>query len=207
MNEFADNIHLVPNAAEKPHSNRTSWKKPVELVRLTGPVIGYAGNLDIARIDLELLETLAADQPDWNLVFLGSMHRGREIEGLSRFRNVHFLGVRVYERAIQYIKHFDVAIIPHLDNELTRSMNPLKLYVYLSLQVPVVTTQIENLDDVTEFVHVGRTPKEFIQAVQMCLERDLNRPASARLERLLSKNSWDERVTDMMRLIEGELER
>ena len=206
MNEFANNIHLFPNAVEKPHSNRTLWKKPVELARLTGPVIGYAGNLDIARIDLELLETLAADQPDWNLVFLGSMHRGREMEGLSRFRNVHFLGVRIYERAIQYIKHFDVAIIPHLDNELTRSMSPLKLYVYLSLQVPVVTTQIENMDDVKEFVRVGRTPKEFIQAVRKCLESDLNGPASARLERSLSKNSWDERVADMMRLIEDELE-
>ena len=39
MNEFADNIHLFPNAAEKTHPNCTLWKQPAELARLTGPVI------------------------------------------------------------------------------------------------------------------------------------------------------------------------
>ena len=206
MNEFSDNIHLFPNAAERPERNRTSWKKPVELARMKGPVIGYAGNLDIARIDLELLETIAAEQPDWNLVFLGSMHRGREIERLTRFRNVHFLGVRVYERAVQYIKFFDVAIIPHLDNELTRSMDPLKLYVYFSMQVPVVATRIENLGEFEEFVFIGRTPNEFIRGVQECLRRDLDKSESARLERLLATNIWNKRVADMMSLIEVEFE-
>ena len=160
--------------------------------------------MDVARIDLELLETLAANQPDWNLVFLGSMHRGREIERLARFKNVHFLGVRIYERAIQYIKYFDVAIIPHLDNELTRSMNPLKLYVYFSLQVPVVATQIENLNDFEEFVCIGRTPEEFVQGVQKCLDSEFDKSASARLEQLLATKSWSKRVADMMRLIEVE---
>ena len=136
MQEFTDNIHLFPNAAEIFEEEARHWPKPAELRSMKGPVIGYVGNLDIARIDLDLLSVTAAERPDWNLVFIGSMHQNKTLLDLDKFKNVHFLGVRPYEKAIRYIRHFDVAMVPHLDNELTRHMNPLKLYVYFSLHVP-----------------------------------------------------------------------
>ena len=207
MQEYADNIHLLPNAAEILEDEARHWKKPYELRRMKGPVIGYAGNLDITRIDIDLLTTVASKRPDWNLVFIGSMHKSREIRKLDKFSNVRFLGVRVYEEALRYIRHFDVAMIPHLDSELTRSMNPLKLYVYFSLHVPVVSTHIANIGDFREFVQVGRNPEEFIERISHCLE---NNPVSGNVERmrsLLEANSWDERVTRILTLVGKEFAR
>ena len=207
MQEHTDNIHLLPNAAELLEEEARHWKKPAELRRIKGPVIGYVGNLDITRIDIDLLMTVAGKRPDWNLVFIGSMHKSKEIRKLDKFSNVRFLGVRVYEEALRYIRHFDVAIIPHLDSELTRSMNPLKLYVYFSLHVPVVSTPIANIGDFREFVQVGRTPDEFIERIDHCLN---NNPVSGNLERirsLLEVNSWNERVTRILTLVGKEFAR
>ena len=207
MQEHTDNIHLLPNAAELLEEEARHWKKPAELRRIKGPVIGYVGNLDITRIDIDLLMTVAGERPDWNLVFIGSMHKSREIRKLDKFSNVRFLGVRVYEEALRYIRHFDVAIIPHLDSELTRSMNPLKLYVYFSLHVPVVSTPIANIGDFREFVQVGRTPDEFIEQIGHCLD---NNPVSGDIERvrsLLEINSWNERVTRILTLVGKEFAR
>ena len=207
MQEHTDNIHLLPNAAELLEEEARHWKKPAELRRIKGPVIGYVGNLDITRIDIDLLTTVAGQRPDWNLVFIGSMHKSREIRKLDKFSNVRFLGVRVYEEALRYIRHFDVAIIPHLDSELTRSMNPLKLYVYFSLHVPVVSTPIANIGDFREFVQVGRTPEEFIEQIGHCLD---NNPVSGDIERvrsLLEINSWNERVTRILTLVGKEFAR
>ena len=207
MQEHTDNIHLLPNAAELLEEEARHWKKPAELRRIKGPVIGYVGNLDITRIDIDLLMTLAGKRPDWNLVFIGSMHKSREIRKLDKFSNVRFLGVRVYEEALHYIRHFDVAIIPHLDSELTRSMNPLKLYVYFSLHVPVVSTPIANIGDFREFVQVGRTPDEFIERIDHCLD---NNPVAGNVERirsLLEVNSWNERVTRILALVGKEFAR
>ena len=205
MQEFTANIHVLPNAAELLEQEIVcQWKKPVELRRLEGPVIGYVGNLDIARIDLDLLAAVATERPDWNLVFIGPTHMGKEVRKLDKFRNVHFLGVRVYDQAIRYIRHFDVAMIPHLDNKLTRNMNPLKLYVYYSLHVPVVTTPIANIEDFRKFMQIGHTPNEFIERIDYCLD---NNPLSENpedLEDLLKANSWDERVTRILELIDGE---
>ena len=207
MQEYTDNIHLLPNAAEFLEDEAQRWKKPAELRRIKGPVIGYAGNLDITRIDIDLLTSVASKRPDWTLVFIGSMHKSREIRKLDKFSNVRFLGVRVYDDAIRYIRHFDVAMIPHLDSELTRSMNPLKLYVYFSLHVPVVSTHIANIGDFREFVQVGRTPEEFIERIDQCLN---NNPVAGNVERirsLLEVNSWNERVTRILTLVGKEFAR
>ena len=203
MMPFSDNIHLVPNAVEILEEAH-AWPKPRELERMDGPIVGYVGNLDIIRIDLELLKAVASGRPDWNLVFIGSMHKGREIKVLEKYGNVHFLGVRVYEQALRYIRHFDVAIIPHLDNELTRSMNPLKLYVYQSLRVPVVSTPIENIEDFGGLVHVGDTPEEFITKVEGCLQRAPEAEGTQGTLELLRARSWPERVERVLALVEHE---
>ena len=203
MRQFAETIHLIPNAAEDLEEEARSWSRPRELRRLQGPIIGYVGNLDVARIDVDLLMKVAGRRSDWNLVFIGSMHKGREIGVLEQFENVHFLGVRAYDEAVRFVRFFDVAIIPHLDNPLTQNMNPLKLYVYFSLHVPVVTTPIANIDDFSDFTRVGYTAEEFIAEIGICLE---NNPIEARREKLrelLKVNSWQERTSRVMGLIDS----
>ena len=204
MGEFSGNVHLLPNAAEFLEKEWGSWKKPPELVRMNGPIVGYVGNLDVTRIDVDLLVAVAKARPDWNLVLIGSMHRGREIRRLDEFRNVHFLGVRMYDKAIRYIRHFDVAMIPHLDNKLTRSMNPLKLYVYFALHIPVVATPISNIEDFSEFVKIGRTPEEFINEILSFVDNDPTSRDHARLRELLEVNSWRKRVDRILELMDIE---
>ena len=201
MQEFTGNIHLISNAAEILEDEARHWPKPAELRSMQGPVIGYVGNLDIARIDLDLLAVTAAQRPDWNLVFIGSMHQNKDLLDLNKFKNVHFLGVRPYEKAIRYIRHFDVAIVPHLDNQLTRHMNPLKLYVYFSLHVPVVITPIANAGEFEEFIEIGRTAEEFIERISHCLDNDTISGNLDSIRSLLNANSWDERVSRMLLLI------
>ena len=205
MYPLSHSIHLLPNAVELLEEESKPWPKPRELKRFTGPVIGYVGNLDIARLDLNLLRSVVSERPDWNFVFIGSMHRGDEIRELERYGNVHFLGVRPYERALRYIRHFNAAIIPHLDNRLTKNMNPLKLYVYHALLVPVVSTPIANIGDFSKFVRVGRTPQEFVQAIDNCLHNNPIHSDLPHLRVLLKQHSWPERVKCVLELIECEL--
>ncbi len=204
MRTLSHNIHLLPNAVELLEREARTWRKPRELRRLTGPVVGYAGNLHIARIDLDLLRAVVRQRPDWNFVFIGSMHKGDEIRALEVYKNVHFLGVRVYEDALRYIRHFDAAMIPHVDNSLTQSMNPLKLYVYHALFVPVISTPIANIGDFEKFVRIGRTPQEFLRAIEDCLRNNHLSSDLPHLRAWLKENSWPQRVKRVLELIELE---
>ena len=205
MSPLAANIHLVANAAEILDEESRQWQKPVELRRLAGPVIGYVGNLDAIRMDLGLVAAIAEKRPDWNLVFIGSAQQDNRLLALARRGNVHILGVRPYHKALRYIRHFDVAMIPHLDNALTRHMNPLKMYVYFALRVPIVATPIANTDAIGEFVEVGRSTDEFINRIEHCLEHDVLAGREARIKELLRENSWNDRVDRIMALVDQAL--
>jgi glycosyltransferase involved in cell wall biosynthesis len=200
MLAFTDEIQVVPNAAELPDVREPRQARPEELKRLTGPILGYAGNLS-SRIDIDLLEYLAAARPEWNIVLIGSTHLSKEVLSLDAHDNVHFLGVKRYPEVQQYIGNFDVALIPHLDNQMTRAMNPLKLFVYVSMNVPVVSTEIENLGELREFIHVARDKHDFLRKVESALGEGKDASGDEKLAHLLKQNSWEERVNTILELI------
>jgi hypothetical protein len=194
IGELRADVEVVPNACEPPgaHGEPTTAERPDELAALDGPVIGYAGNLS-SRIDVGLLEHVATSCPDWNIVLIGSTHAGREAHRLRKLPNVTLLGPRPYDEAKRYIRSFDVAIIPHVDDVMTRSMQPLKAYVYASLGVPVVSTPIANLPDLGPAITVADDRAAFVHAIGRLLAtgrpsltpatRDLLRQAGTRAHR------------------------
>jgi glycosyltransferase involved in cell wall biosynthesis len=201
MAQYTADVHVVPNACELPGAVRKG-PRPREIADLRGPIIGYAGNLS-GRIDLDLLRQLARARRDWNFVFVGSTHLDRSSLELRNEPNVRFLGTRVYDDAQAIIRHFDVALIPHLDNEMSRTMNPLKAYVYTSLGVPIVSSPVANLDALADFVTIANGPDEFVAAIERALQggrREPDRDA-------LWPHSWDVRVVEVLRLIDDEVER
>jgi glycosyltransferase involved in cell wall biosynthesis len=192
MKLFAPEIHLMPNGCEYP-APPTSGAVPRELRGMRGPIIGYVGNLS-SRIDIPLLERLVTAHPEWNLVLIGSAHLDQQILGLQRYPNVHVLGVKPYEKAQQYIKAFNVAIIPHLDDRMTRAMHPLKAFVYATHNVPIVSTDIANLGELREFMHIGKDSSEFIWRVELALASGKPKSLPAGLDAALSQNSWARRT-------------
>jgi hypothetical protein len=205
MLAYSDDIYMIPNAGELLDAGETRQSKPKEIRKLQGPILGYVGNLSV-RIDIDLLEHLAASRADWNIVLIGSVHLSKEIlRRLNVFENVHFLGVKKYTDARRYIENFDVGIIPHLDNEMTRSMSPLKLYVYCSLNIPVVTTRIANLTELRDLVYVARDKNDFVEKVELALkDRTTRDPGTKHLD-LMKENSWEKRAERILSLLDQKL--
>ena len=195
------NAYLMAHGIDIPVAE--DRRSPRDLRRVPRPIVGYVGDLDSARLDARLVATMAASRPDWSFVFIGAKHRNSGLASLESMSNVRFLGVRRYELALKYIRGFDVAIIPHLDNALTRHMSPLKLSVYLACGVPVVTSAVANLGIWEPHVSVARTPTEFTAAVERLLA-GRGRP-NEDLKRALRANSWAARVGVMVKLIDSDL--
>ncbi|GIU87287.1 MAG: hypothetical protein KatS3mg009_1802 [Acidimicrobiia bacterium] len=197
MREFGGEVHVVPNGLELPGA-RPRPPRPRELRGLPRPIIGYVGNLS-QRIDVRLLKRVVRARPDWQFVFVGSAHHDRAVLDLDYRSNVHFVGVKRYDETLAFVEHFDVAIVPHLDNEMTRSMNPLKAFVYCSTGVPVVTTPVANLDELADLVTVADGPDAFVAAVEAALRRGRRPPDRARL----APHSWEARVARVLELVDA----
>ena len=155
------------------------------------------GNLS-DRIDIDLLDDLARARPSWHFVLVGSAHLDQTILRLDRHANVHFLGVKPYEEARRFIRHFDVALIPHLDNDMTRSMNPLKAFVYCAEGVPVVSTPIANMYELGDLITVAKGADGFLDAIEDALATGWRGPDFGVLE----PHTWVRRVEQVLGLID-----
>jgi glycosyltransferase involved in cell wall biosynthesis len=206
MSSFGKPVTLVANACETEPPPRLRDSPEVRsFQRLQGPKVGYVGNME-AKIDLDLLHFLANARPQWQFVLIGSTHANPAVLALRRHRNVHFFGVIPYPQVRGWIAQLDVAIIPHLDTPQTRSMNPLKAYVYASVGVPVVSTRVDNLNDIEDWVAVTESKDDFLTEVERAIERHrsgmLPDPWST-----LAEHSWEARVEQFMGLIEPLLDK
>lgn len=198
MRAFAPEVHLLPNGLELPGATGHGvGPRPPELADVTGPVLAYVGNLS-DRIDADLLEALARARPAWTFVLVGSAHRDRSILALDRLPNVRFLGVTPYPEVQRLLRHVDVGLIPHLDNEMTRAMNPLKAFVYASAGVPIVATPVANLADLGDLLTVAEGTEGFLAAVEAALAAGRPRPDIE----VLGPHSWDERVRVALDLVD-----
>lgn len=194
---FGRAINVIPNAAE-PTRRLADEGRPDELNALHGPIVGYVGNLR-DRIDVELIGMMAHSHPEWNIVLIGSAHGKPDVLSLREFSNVRFLGVKPYEMVLAYIRAFDVAIMPHLDNEISRSMNPLKLYVYLSAGTPIVSTDVQNIGDVAPFLKIAKDRDDFvIQVARLIGARDKHT-----MPDVPYSLTWDRRIDDIFKLIDN----
>ncbi|MGB5832401.1 MAG: glycosyltransferase [Thiohalocapsa sp.] len=201
MRDFGKDVTLISNACEMEPPPPIGDSDAARTFRaLAGPKLGYVGNME-AKFDVDLLHFLARNRPEWQIVLIGSRHANPRVLELEPHANVHFMGVIPYAEVRGWITEFDVAIIPHLDTPQTRSMNPLKLYVYASLGIPVVSTRVDNLDDLKDLVKVADSREEFLIDVEQAIEVRRRGPVSVP-EGLLERNSWPTRVDHLMSLID-----
>ena len=186
---------LLPHGVDVELLSRASdpGTKPLEGVRGGKPVLGYLGLLD-ARLDVALVTAVARARPDWDVVFVGPTDAAPDPR--LALPNVRRVPAVPYERVPEALAAFDVAILPYVRSELTRSINPLKLREYLASGRPVVATSLPEVARFAPEVHVADDPGAFIAAVEGCLAGPRDRRADRRA--MLAGESWDDRARTLV---------
>ncbi|HJQ51007.1 MAG TPA: glycosyltransferase [Gaiellaceae bacterium] len=133
-------VVLVPNGVDAEHFRRPR-PRPVDLPQ--APAAVYVGSLHESRIDIGLVVDLARSLRSVRFVFVGPISLGPEaLRQLVAEPNVALLGSRTYDDVPGYLQHADVIIVPHLVNEFTESLDPIKAYECLALKTPTVATAV-----------------------------------------------------------------
>lgn len=190
------NVHLFPSGVDAGHW--TGEAVAPEIAALRRPVLGYVGVVD-ERVDLALVDALAASQPDWSVVLVGPVAK-IEPARVPRRANVHHLGQQPYERLPSIVAGFDVALMPFALNAATRFISPTKALEYMAARRPVVSTPVPDVVAQWEgVVEIADGAEAFAGAV----EKVLSEPPEwrqARLvaqDRLVAAGGWDRIVEGM----------
>ena len=156
------------------------------------PIIGYVGNLR-DRFDWPLLAATAKLLPEATFVIVGGGARDEDTDIVKGLPNVVLHGPVPYDQVQPCIRAFDVAIMPHEKSDQTSRMNPLKIYNYVAMHRPIVTTHVSNIDEgLMPYLRFADGPEAFAAAIEAALREPLtDRPGFAEA---VASISWEERA-------------
>ena len=169
--------HLAPHGVDYSlFARATQESTPVPRPRgAAGAGMGFYGLIE-SWMDRGTLAYLAERHPEWSIVLVGRVCV--DTLRLDRLPNVHFLGRKPHAELPLYCKGFTVGLIPHLVNELTLHMNPIKLREYLSAGLPVVSTALPEVRHYGAHCTIAESYAEFERGVEAAI-RD-NSPEARR---------------------------
>ncbi|KXH76924.1 MAG: hypothetical protein AYK18_16200 [Theionarchaea archaeon DG-70] len=201
---YNPHVFYVPNGVDfwTYSKNSTSLRELDEMRQIPRPRLGFVGGIH-SWTDLDLVYYLAKANPGWSLVLVGPVGHDADISKVKNQRNVYFVGYKEPEIVPSYIRSFDVCLNIFKVNEMTRKVNPVKIYEYLAAGKPVVSV---NLPEVCllKTVYIAESYSDFLDKVNFALSEDKRIMCSQRM-REASSYSWERLLEQISHHIESRL--
>jgi len=187
----------IPNGVDLEAFERLARTEtaPRELERLPRPRVGFVGAL-YHWLDVELIDAVTAALPNIQFVFIGP---AQAAHSPTPRENVLQLGPVPHDRVPACIAACDLGWLPFRPDAVGRGANPIKLYEYLALGKPVVTTPLADLEDFRGLVSVGESAEEVARLLEQQLAE--GSPGDKRLA-LARDCSWRQRAEVLLSFID-----
>jgi glycosyltransferase involved in cell wall biosynthesis/SAM-dependent methyltransferase len=182
-------VRVVPNALDR------RFPRPVERIRPAGsPVIGYFGHLTDAWFDWALVTEAAERLPDYTFELAG--HQQPDVELPP---NVKLLGLLGHGELAHLSRSWSLALVPFKNGPLADAVDPIKVYEYLHLGLPVLATYLPQCRDYPGTT-ITESREEFLDLLPELAHREL--PADT-VNEWLAVNTWQQRVDTYSALAAG----
>ncbi|HFD2030038.1 glycosyltransferase [Clostridium perfringens] len=199
-----ENVAMITNGVQYDHWQYRSDEVPEKLkdiVSKGNPIIGYFGAL-AKWFDYELLKKVAKERPNYEIVLIGFLYDNSFKDSkIDELENVHYLGIVDYKELNQYSQYFTISTIPFLLNDITESTSPVKLFEYMAMGHPIVTTDMRECRKYKS-VLIGKSHEDFIEKLDFALTLDKKDEYYNYLKEEALANTWREKAAILDRLID-----
>lgn len=189
-------VQLVRNAVDVCAYRRPA-PRPSDLPAGRNAV--YVGTIHPDRFDVDLLVTTAqAVENIGTVVLVGPQLL--DDSSVSRLRGVGvvLLGSRHRESVIGYLQHADVLLVPHIVDDFTESLDPIKLYEYQAVGRPVVSTPVAGFRDAEDPLIAIVPAPDFAGAVRATMTGP-----ELTVTTQVAVPDWAERVEQMQQILQS----
>lgn len=181
-------VRLSPNALDSKFL--TNGKVTIS-PRDGKPIIGYVGHLTSSWFDWESLINIANLKPEWIFEIIGH-HIPKDLKLPT---NIKYLGPKNYNQIKEIAKEWRVAIIPFKIGRLSDGVDPIKVYEYLAMGLPVVSFRMLQIHDYP-YVFIANNEDEFITQIEKALTVHID---AKLIEDFLSVNRWEDRAREFLK--------
>jgi glycosyltransferase involved in cell wall biosynthesis len=188
----ADEVEIIPNGLAR-GVEVLDQERYLERGDVT---VGYFGYLAGSWFDWKLLATAAKVRQSWRFYLIGY---GGQPDGMVLPENIVLLGKKPRTELASYAAHWDVAMVPFKSERLAAGADPIKIYEYLAMGLPVVVTGVYPPKGAEAYVRRVEGVEAFIEAIEAA-SKERNQQVDKRVA-YAQTCSWSARVdvfVDMM---------
>jgi teichuronic acid biosynthesis glycosyltransferase TuaH len=196
------NYCLITNGVDLPHFYRSIYTDETpssigNIVASGNSTICYYGSL-AGWIDYPLLLALAEARPDINILLIGVDYDGSiHHSNLTNRPNIYVLPPVPYADLPKYVSRADIFMVPFLLNELTHCTSPIKLFEYMAMGKPIITTGMRECRKYRS-VLIGENQEDFIQKVALAEKLRNDQKYKDLLLREAEENSWASKAKTLL---------
>lgn len=152
--------------------------------------------------DYELIRKVDSTNK-YNIIFFGTKYDSSyDDSGIDSLPNVHFLGSKEYKVLKYYARCMDILTIPFLINSITQATSPLKLFEYMALQKPIITTAMGECLNYKS-VLIADNHDDYLKKLEKCVELMHDDNYLALLDIEAKENDWSAKACSIVALLES----
>ncbi|WP_127507102.1 hypothetical protein [Paenibacillus humicus] len=194
-------VYLVGNTSSL-SSDKIITKKESEYNKKKS--VGYIGNI-YERLDLNIIDFISDKFLDVDFIFIGKQTWGNQLDKekflqLTKKNNVFYNDKIPYDQITNKILDFDVCIIPHIVDVFTLTQDSMKMYDFLSLGKPIVTTPVPPSELLMDYVYIADDKERFAEKLQNALDEVGQENKQSRQE-YMKQNGWASRTNEIYSII------
>ncbi len=188
-------VYYIPNGFDAGLFPKDNYELPEDMGNIPKPIIGFVGVL-FEFLDYNLIGYIAEKNPNKSIVLIGPIEPSAEeyVDKLKKYQNIYLLGKKAREVIPSYIHSFDICINPFKINEVSRSVNPLKIYEYLACGKPLVSVDMESLKSdklISNEIDFAADYFTFDKLVKKRITKGLSKEGKIRKVQVVQNYSWD----------------
>lgn len=169
-------------------------------LKLKHPNAVYIGTID-EWFDFDSILSYARKHRDKFFYIIGPI--GWSVEEkvkLIKEENIFFPGPIEHKFVPGTIEQSDVMLLPFIINDLIEDVDPVKVYEYLYMKKPVVSTYWKELDQFKDFTIFYRNHKDFTKAMDKAFKTKLSE--TKYYQKLMIESDWDMRLKKYLEAID-----
>ncbi len=190
---------LITNGVNYSHFKKADYPVPVDLAPIKNDhktLICYYGAL-ASWFDYELIKKLAKNS-DYGIVLIGLDYDSTlEKSGVLAERNVYYLGRKDYTELPAYGCNVDILTIPFVINNITKATSPVKIFEYMAMEKPIVTTDLPECRKYSS-VLTSATHEEFIANVEKAIGLKTDRDYIEKEVEEAKENDWSIKAAELV---------
>ena len=166
------------------------------------PIVCYYGAL-AKWFDYDLVKKIAATGK-YSVVLFGIKYDESFDENLPEpVEDLYFLGPRDYHVLKYYARASDVLMIPFRITDITRSTNPVKVFEYMALHKPIVTTDMNECHKYGSIL-IGESHEDFLAKLEQAMSLRTDADYLALLDEEARENDWSYKARAIIGMISAE---